>query len=459
MGDPVPLVVLKVIVVGLLVAANAFFVAAEFALVAARRPRLLPLAASRRRQAVTALRLMDDLDGTISATQFGITLSSLGLGWIGEVSLARVFEDWLSAFLPNGLWLYVSAHATAIAIAFSLITALHIVFGELVPKSLALARADQIALAVAVPVDIFCRFFRPFIQLLDWAGARAARLFGITPLPGGHHAVAYTREEIQQLVALAHQSGYLTSEERELIHNVFHFSDTIVREIMVPRPEVIGVSLTATPEEVLQTLYESGYSRLPVYDAHPDNIVGFVHFKDILRCIVRKEPVSVAALLRCPVFVPDTAHLDEALRQLRLAQSPLGIVVDEHGTVEGIVTLEDILEQLVGEIRDEHDITDEETMVWTEPDGTLIFDGAIAVREVNRKFGLNLPESDDYATLAGFLMTQAGRLLVSGDVIRYQGYEFRVEQVERRRVARVRVMRRTEATKLPSPALIREPSI
>jgi len=459
MGDPVPLVVFKVVAVGFLVAANAFFVAAEFALVAARRPRLSSLAGSRHRRAVTALRLMDDLDGTISATQFGITLASLALGWIGELTFARIFEHWLAAFMPSGLWLYASAHAIAVAVAFSLITALHIVFGELAPKSLALARAEQVALTVAIPLDLFCRVFHPFIWLLDRAGARAVRLFGVTPLPGGHHTAAYTQEDIQQLVALSHQSGHLKADERELIHNVFHFSDTVVREIMVPRPEVISLPLTATADDILQTLCESGYSRLPVHDAHPDNIVGFIHAKDILRCLARKEPLSVGTLLRRPVFVPDTAHLEEALRQLRAAQSPLGVVVDEHGTVEGIVTLEDILEQLVGDIRDEHDVTDEETMVWTEPDGTLIFDGAIAVREVNRKFGLNLPESDDYATLAGFLMTQAGRLLASGDVVRYQDYEFRVEQVERRRVARVRVTRRAEAPTLPPPVLIRQPSV
>lgn len=459
MGDPVPIVILKVVAVGLLVAANAFFVAAEFALVAARRPRLSSLSVSGRRRAVTALRLIDDLDGTISATQFGITLASLALGWIGELTFARIFEHWLATFMPSGLWLYASAHAIAVAVAFAIITALHIVFGELAPKSLALARAEQVALAVAVPLDLFRRLFHPFIWLLDQAGARAVRLFGVTPLPGGHHTAAYTEEEIQQLVALSHQSGHLKADERELIHNVFHFSDTVVREVMVPRPEVISLPLTATADDILRTLCDSGYSRLPVHDAHPDNIVGFIHAKDILRCLARQEPLSVAALLRRPVFVPDTAHLEEALRQLRSAQSPLGVVVDEHGTVEGIVTLEDILEQLVGDIRDEHDVTDEETMVWTTPDGTLIFDGAITIREVNRKFGLNLPESDDYATLAGFLMTQAGRLLASGDVVCYQDYEFRVEQVERRRVARVRVSRRAEVSTLPPPVLIRQPSV
>ncbi len=456
MDGSAPLVVLKIVVVGLLVAANAFFVAAEFALVAVRRTRLLPLADGGSRSAVTALRLMDALDGTISATQFGITLASLALGWIGELTLAQLFEGWLAAYLPTGLWTLVSAHAIAVACAFALITALHIVFGELAPKSLALARAERVALAVALPLDVFCRVFRPFIWLLDRAGACAVRLFGVTPAPGSHHTAAYTQEDIQQLVALSHQSGHLNADEQALIHNVFHFRDTVVREVMVPRPEMIGLSLTATSDEILKTLCESGYSRLPVHDASPDNIVGFIHVKDVLPRLARQETLSVPALLRRPVFIPDTAHLEEALRQLRAAQSPLGVVVDEHGTVEGIVTLEDILEQLVGDIRDEHDVTDEETMVWQAPDGALIFDGSISVREINRKHGLQLPESDDYATLAGFLMTQAGRLLVSGDVVRYENYEFCVEQVERRRVARVRVTPRSQNIS-HAPVLARQP--
>ncbi|OYT71534.1 MAG: hemolysin [Chloracidobacterium sp. CP2_5A] len=456
MDDSVPIVVLKAIAVALLVAANAFFVAAEFALVAARRPRLLPLAAGGSRRAATALRLMDDLDGTISATQFGITLSSLALGWIGEMAFARIFEYWLAALIPGALWLFISTHALAVAVAFAIITTLHIVFGELAPKSLALARSERLALAVALPLDVFCRAFRPFIWLLDRAGGQVVRLFGVVPARGGHHAAAYTQEEIQQLVALSHQSGHLNADERELIHNVFHFSDTVVREVMVPRPEVISLPLTATSDEILHTLCESGYSRLPVHEAHPDNIVGFIHAKDILRRLARGDDLSVADLLRRPVFIPDTAHLEEALRQLRAAQSPLGVVVDEHGTVEGIVTLEDIIEQLVGDIRDEHDITDEEAMVWHEPDGALIFDGSIAIREINRKFGLNLPESDDYATLAGFLMTQAGRLLSPGDVVQYQSHEYRVERVERRRVARVRVTKVAPSPQLSSD-LARQP--
>ncbi|MCS7078541.1 MAG: hemolysin family protein [Chloracidobacterium sp.] len=456
MDESALIVVLKVVGVGLLVAANAFFVAAEFALVAVRRTRLLPLAANGSRRAATALRLMDDLDETISATQFGITLASLALGWIGELTFARLFEHWLMASLPGGLWVWLSAHAAAAAVAFALITALHIVFGELAPKSLALARAERVALAVALPLDVFCRVFRPFIWLLDRAGARAVRLLGVTPASSGHHTAAYTQEEIQQLVALSHQSGHLKADERDLIHNVFHFSDTVVREVMVPRPEVISLPLTATSDVILHTLCESGYSRLPVHEAHPDNIVGFIHVKDVLLRLARRESLSVPALLRRPVFIPDTAHLEEALRQLRAAQSPLGVVVDEHGTVEGIVTLEDILEQLVGDIRDEHDVTDEETKVWQEPDGALIFDGGITIREINRKYNLRLPESDDYATLAGFLMTQAGRLLTLGDVVRYEDYEFRVEQVERRRVARVRVSRRSPAPQV-APVLIRQP--
>jgi CBS domain containing-hemolysin-like protein len=414
---------LKLLSVGVLVAANAFFVAAEFALVAVRRSRIAALAESGKRSAHRTLRLLDNLDAAISATQFGITLASLALGWIGEETLSHLFAAPLSMLLPPGV-AFVSAHAVAVAISFVIITVLHIVFGELAPKSIALARAERVA----------------FIWILDRAGAGAVKMFGIE-IKGGHHS-AYTEEEIRQLVSLSHQSGHLNADESELIHNVFHFTETVVREVMVPRPETVSIEVSSSADDVMRAFCESGYSRLPVYEGQPDNIVGFVHTKDILPYAVRKESFTLKTMLRKPVFIPDTAHLEEALRQLRVAQSPLAIVVDEHGNVEGIITMEDLLEQIVGEIRDEHDVTDEETMFWREADGTLLFDGSIAIREANRKFNLQLPESDDYATLGGFLMTLSGRLLAPGDTVAYQGLTFSVERVERRRVSRVRL--RTE---------------
>jgi CBS domain containing-hemolysin-like protein len=432
---------LKLLSVGVLVAANAFFVAAEFALVAVRRSRIAALAESGKRSARTTLRLLDNLDAAISATQFGITLASLALGWIGEETLSHLFAAPLSLILPPGV-AFVSAHAVAVAISFVVITVLHIVFGELAPKSIALARAERVALLVSAPLDLFCRAFKPFIWILDRAGAGAVKMFGVE-IKGGHHS-AYTEEEIRQLVSLSHQSGHLNADESELIHNVFHFTETVVREVMVPRPETVSIEVSSSADDVMRAFCESGYSRLPVYEGQPDNIVGFVHTKDILPYAVRKESFTLKTMLRKPVFIPDTAHLEEALRQLRAAQSPLAIVVDEHGNVEGIITMEDLLEQIVGEIRDEHDVTDEETMFWREADGTLLFDGSIAIREANRKFNLQLPESDDYATLGGFLMTLAGRLLAPGDAVAYQGLTFSVERVERRRVSRVRL--RTEPT-------------
>lgn len=445
MSDSAGIIGLKLLSVGGLVAANAFFVAAEFALVAVRRSRIQVLADEGGRSARTTLRLLDNLDEAISATQFGITLASLALGWVGEVTLAHLFEDVFKAVIPEGMALAASSHGIAVAISFILITVFHIVLGELAPKSIALARAERVALVVSAPLEIFCKVFKPFIWVLDRAGSMTVGLFGIHGEGGSHHT-AYTEEEIRQLVSLSHQSGHLNADERELIHNIFHFTETVVREVMVPRPEVVSLSLTADADEIVRLFCESGYSRLPVYDGQPDNVVGFIHSKDVLARLARQEKPNLKTLLRKPVFLPDTAHLEEALRQLRAAQSPLGFVVDEHGNVEGIVTLEDLVEQIVGEIRDEHDVTDEEAMIWPDPDGSVVFDGSIAIREVNRKFEVQLPESDNYATLAGYLMTQAGRLLTPGDTVVHQDWVFTVEQVERRRVSRVRMRAASETT-------------
>ncbi|MBX7220663.1 MAG: hemolysin family protein [Blastocatellia bacterium] len=428
--------------VGGLVFANAFFVAAEFALVAVRRSRISTLAESGNPRAVVALRVLDNLDAVISATQFGITLASLALGWIGEETMSHLFEPVFHAIIPASFPATLSAHAFSVAIAFALITFLHIVLGELAPKSIALERAENVALFVARPLELFYHAFKPFIWLLNKSGNAVLRLIGFHGA-AGEHQQAYTEEEIRQLVSLSHLSGHLNADERELIHNVFNFTSLSVREVMSPRPTIMSVELGASFDQLVQAFRESGYSRLPVYEKNPDNIIGVVHSKDLFKHIARSKNFTLKSILRKPVFIPDTASLDAALRQLRTAKSPLAFVVDEHGSVEGIVTIEDLLEEIVGEIHDEHDVESEEAVYWPQEDGSVLFDGRISIREANRKLELNLPESDDYATLAGFLMTQAGKLLTQNETIAYQEIVFTVEGVEGRRITRVR-MRRAE---------------
>jgi CBS domain containing-hemolysin-like protein len=437
MDDPPLRVALKILAVFILVMANGFFVAAEFALITIRRQRLKTLAGTGRRAAQAALRLAEAPSIVISVTQFGITIASLALGYLGESTFAQIFERLLKAANVDAITASVSAHAIAFPIAFVLITFLHIVVGETVPKIIALERSEIVALWSARSIELLHLISRPFIWLLDNSSQLITRPFGLKSTL--EHAMVYTEEEIRQLVSASHKQGHLIAEEQEMIHNVFDFTDTIVREVMVPRPEVVAVEASTHARELMDLLATSGYSRLPVYKENMDNMVGIIHAKDILPRMLRNEKVELSKLLRKPLFVPDSAQLIEVLRQMRLAQNQLAIVVDEHGGVEGIVTMEDLLEEIVGEIRDEHDI-DEENLYHKEPDGTVVLDGALSIREANRKLNLNLPESDDYTTIAGFLIAKAGRLLSQGEIIDHQGVLFSIDKVERRRVSRVRLL-------------------
>lgn len=435
MDDPALSIALKILAVFLLLLSNGFFVAAEFSLVTARRQRLKTRAESGSRAAMSALRMHDSPSILVSVTQFGITLSSLGLGFIGEATLAGIFERALLALSFDALAALVSAHAVGIALSFIIITYLHVVVGEIAPKTIGLERAETVALWSAQIIELIYALFRPFIWVLNNSGQLLIRMLGLKSTV--ETTMVYTEEEIRQLVSASHKEGHLIAEEQELIHNVFDFTDTVVREVMVPRPEIVCMEASATDAEIA-SLLETGYSRLPVYKEKMDNIIGIIHTKDLIPFLMHNKAIELAKLMRKPLFVPASAQLIEVMRQMRRAQNQLAIVVDEHGGVQGIVTMEDLLEEIVGEIRDEHD-HDEENLYHKEPDGSFTLDGALPIRDANRKLNLNLPESDDYTTIAGFLIAKAGKLLNQGETVEHQGIIFTIDKVERRRVSRVRI--------------------
>lgn len=424
------MVALKVGLVLLLVAANGFFVAAEFAFVGVRRERIETLAAAGKLAARRLLKQLNNLNAYLSASQLGITLASLGLGWIGEPVIARFLEAPFSG-LPD-VW----RHGLAFGIAFSIITILHIVLGEQAPKLFGLARAEKVALAVALPMELFYRTFQWPIRALDWASERAVRLVGLRASP--EHGSSYTEAELRQLVDRSRESGHLRAEERRLIHRVFEFSDTLVREAMVPRTAVAAVSADCSLEELTKAFEQHRYSRLPVYRESIDDVIGFIHSKDVMPFLLYPDKFRLEDVLQPPLYVVNTARLDDVLRQMQKAKAHFGFVVDEHGGLEGIITLEDLLEEIVGEISDEHD---EEVNEQIAPDGEnrYVLAGGLAVRDLNRRLKLSLPESEAYTTIAGFLMTEAGHVLKPGDKINYNGILFEVDRVERRRVISVRL--------------------
>ncbi|HEX8335761.1 MAG TPA: hemolysin family protein [Pyrinomonadaceae bacterium] len=427
----------------LLVFANGFFVAAEFALVGLRRSRIETLAATGDRRAKRLISILDNLNAYLSASQLGITLASLGLGWLGEPTVAHLLEGPLANAGLSETWI----HIISFFVAFAIVTALHIVLGEQAPKLFGLQRAESVALSTALPMQLFYRVFSLPIRALDSASAAVVRPLGIHADAG--HASAYTEEELRYVIDLSRKGGHIKAEEQQLIHGIFEFADAEVREAMVPRTAVAAVAATATLAEAKATFREHGYTRLPVYRERLDDVVGVLFRRDLEDFLDGARPASefdAAALARPPLFMPATAKLGAALKQMRDGRTHLAFVIDEHGGLEGIVTLEDLLEEIVGEIDDEYD-EEAKSQIIEQPDGTFLLDGMLAVRDANRHFPpLGIPEDGHYTTVAGFLLARAGRLLKPGDTVEHEGATFRVERVERRRLRWVRL------TPAPEPA-------
>jgi len=423
-------VLLKLLSVIVLVAANGFFVAAEFAFVGVRSSRIETLVASGSRSAKRLMSLLQNLNAYLSACQLGITLASLALGWVGEPAIARLLEQPLAGL--SDTW----RHGIAFAIAFSIITSLHIVLGEQAPKLVGLASAEKVALTVALPMQLFYKVFSLPIRALDWASVRAVQLIGVKAT--AEHASTYTEDELRRLIDISRESGHLRAEERRLIHRVFEFSDTLVREAMVPRTEMAAIPYTNDLEQITRAFEQHRYSRLPVYRETFDDVCGFIHSKDVMPYLLHPEKFKLEDVLQPPLYVVDTARLEHVLRQMQKAKMHFGFVVDEHGGLEGIITLEDLLEEIVGEISDEHD--EEVNEQITEIDKrNYVLAGGLAVRDLNRRLKLSVPESEAYTTVGGFLMTEVGHVLKPGEVVQHDGLVFKVERVEKRRVMRVKL--------------------
>jgi CBS domain containing-hemolysin-like protein len=432
-----------IIAVLFLVAANGFFVAAEFALVGVRRSRVETLASGGNRRAKRLLNLLDKLNAYISATQLGITMASLALGWIGEPVFAHLLEAPLKGRVSE-----VTLHTISFALAFSIITFLHIVLGELAPKTLALERTERIALTISWPMQAFYKIFQWPIRLLDWCGTRTVRLFGLRP--SAHHTSAYTEEELRHLIDLSRTSGHVEPDQHRLIHRVFEFSDAQVREAMVPRQQIEALPANASLEEARSAFIKSGYSRLPVYRKTFDDIIGLLFRKDLDMGRIPDEGFDVTHITRAPAYVPATASLGQALKQMQATRVHFMFVIDERGGIEGILTLEDLLEEIVGEINDEYD---EEVREQIRKEGRgYLLDGMLTVRDANRQLGLGLPENEAYTTIAGFLMAEAGRLLQPGEEVETEAGVFSIEQVDNRRIRQVRFMASSKQVgSLPGP--------
>ncbi len=419
----------------LLVFANGFFVAAEFSLVTVRRSRVEELVNNGHRGARLVAEILKDLDTVISSTQLGITMASLALGWIAEPFLAHLIEPWLS-FLPSSI-ITPTAHSLAVALSFITITYLHIVLGELAPKSLALQRAEGTALAVAAPMLIFTRIFRPAISVLNGSGNAVLRLIGIHR--AGPEHVVLSEDELRIILNDSQAVGVLEKQETEIIQRIFDFTDLTARHIMVPRREMVCIPLDATLEQVLTIVSAGGYTRFPVYKNGLDDIVGVVQVKDILPALRRpNEPFSVESIMHAPLILPEMIHVDELLSRFRKHHTHMAVLVDEFGGTSGLVTMQDLLEEIVGEASEGFD--DDEIRMESQDDGSILVSGKVLLEDINETLGLKLTDPH-YVTLGGLVFSQIGRRPRPGDEVTVDNAVLRVEEVDGLRVALVRLRR------------------
>jgi len=414
---------LELVAVAALILLNGFFVGAEYGLVTSRRTRIMELEHEGNRGARQVLRITSDPPRFIAAMQLGVTISSLAIGALGEQVLARWFDHWL-------------ASALAIIVALLIVTYLHVVIGELVPKGIALSYPERTALAVATPVRVFFVVCKPLIWLLQESTALILRALGLEE-PGAEHE-AHSEAELRMLLSSAAEQGEIEHEEQEMVYKVFDFADKEVADVMVPRPDVVAIPIDLPPTEALQAVLQSPYTRYPVYRDSLDDVVGILHVRDLIEAMYDHgiETVDLEQLVRPAYMVPETKDLAALLTEFRRTNQHLAVVLDEYGSVEGIVTLEDLLEEIVGEIEDEFDLPDE--TVERIDENTIRIDGTFPIDDFNEQFRRDLPQ-EDYHTVAGFVFGLLGRAAEVGDETSWDSLRFRVDEVDGTRILRLLV--------------------
>jgi CBS domain containing-hemolysin-like protein len=416
-------ILFELVAVGVLILLNAFFVAAEYGLVTARRTRIVELQHKGNRRARDVLRITSDPPRFIAAMQLGVTLTSLGIGALGEVALSRLFDRAISTLL-------------AVLLAYLVLTFLHVVIGELVPKGIALGHSEGTALFVSAPVRFFFIVMKPVVWFLEGATEIVLKWLGLKP-PGADDDVL-SEAELRMLVSRSTEGGEIEQQEQEMLYKVFDFADKEAKDVMVPRPEVVALSIDLPPEQCLEAVMDSPYTRYPVYRESLDNVVGILHVRDLFRALRDRgmHEVKVEDIIRPAHIVPETKDLAALLAEFRRANQHMAIVVDEYGDMEGIVTLEDLLEEIVGDIEDEFDLPDESIEQIDED--TVIIDGTFPIDDFNERFKTEMPD-EDYHTMAGFVFGLLGRQPEAGDTINHDGMRFDVLEIEGSRILKIAV--------------------
>ncbi len=420
--------ILDILLTVFLVLLNGFFVAAEFAIVKVRSSQIELRAQTGNTMAKMAQNMLTHLDAYLSATQLGITLASLGLGWIGESVVSKIVINIMHFFGFTGN--AELAHTIALPISFAIITVLHIVFGELAPKSLAIQRSESTALAVAYPLRFFYILFKPFIWLLNGLANMVLRSLGIQAV---HGAEVHSAEELRLLFEQSAEGGVLQDSHHELIENVFQFNERMVKQILVPRTKMVAIDVSISEDELMDIIFNEGYSRLPVYNNNIDNIVGILYVKDILSIIRQGKAIDIESLMRPAYFVPETKKINRLLKQFQRRHLHMAIATDEFGGVSGIVTIEDIIEELVGEIQDEYD--EEAPIVERLSDYEFKVNGSASIGDANDFLPYRLPEGEDYETVGGLMNVIYGQIPENlNEITTFNEYDVRILEKSERRV-------------------------
>ena len=457
-------VLLRVFVVLLLVAVNAFFAAAEFALVSVRETRIQQLIDAHRVGARTVLKLHQQLSRVVNGVQLGITVTSLTLGWLGEPVLARLFEGWIGS-VPHAA---IYAHTVAVALAFVMITSLHVILGELVPKSLALQRAERVALAVAAPMDVFLTITGPLTIGMSRVAGFVLRAFGTRDI---RHGSVHSPDELKLIIAAARTSGQLSSAQEEMLLNALELDHITARQVMVPRTKIFSLPSDLNLDEALSRVVDEQHSRVPVYDPQrgPEHIVGVLYAKDLTRwtrlrlfnvapsAAQRISQMKIGQVMHDVLVVPETKTLLDLLGEFQHRKRHLAVVVDEFGSTAGVISVEDVLEQVVGELEDEFDVASVQPAV-TDANAPVVLDGAVNIRDLETQYEVKLPQDEGFETLAGFILSRLQKMPEGGEVLDYEGRHFVVDKMDGHRIATVRIEPVATAPASAAPAAPESPA-
>lgn len=434
----------NIFVIIFLLFVNGFFVSAEFALVKIRKTRLEQLVNEGNRQAETALRLIANMNKMLAAAQLGVTIASIALGWVAESTIVQLIQP-IVKFIPF-ISSHYAAHAIAVPVSFVLVTYFHVLMGEQLPKCISLKHTDSIALAISTPMEMFMAVMRPFVWMLQVSGDYLLKVFHAD---SADTSLVHSTEELDMLVDASYNEGVLNETEAEMLHNMFKFSDLMAKQVMIPRTDMICVPEDISYDDLNKLALENGYTRYPVYEKdNIDKIIGFVHVKDLYSIALTKEEYSMKTLLRPLILIPETMTLDNLMKEFKKLHIQMAVVVDEFGGTAGLITLEDVLEEIIGEVQDEFD---EEEVVNIEEisDNTYFANGMMRVDELVEYFGMHdeeLKEEDDVDTIAGLVVKLLGRIAEVGDSVSYKCLSFTVKEVDGARITQLEIIKEPECS-------------